>query len=249
MIEFDNVYKSFGKFHVLKGLDLTLESGKINFVIGRSGSGKSVLLKHILGFIKPDSGNICIDGQDTAGYKEQDWQVLRRRFGMLFQDAALFDFMTVRQNVAFPLIENTRKHSDEINEIVSRKLELVGLKNHDSKLPSELSGGMRKRVAFARAIATDPDFVLFDEPTTGLDPIVCSVIDNLMADAQRELNSTFVVISHDMKATFKIAHKIFMLYNGEIVAQGTPDEIQQTGDPLVRQFIEGHLTGPFEIFY
>ena len=249
MIQFDNVYKSFGNFDVLKGVNITLPKGKTNFIIGRSGSGKSVILKHILGFLRPDSGQIVIEDQETCDFKEKDWQSMRKRFGMLFQDSALFDFMTVRQNVAFPLVEHSGKSIDEIDEIVFKKLEMVGLKGHEEKVPSELSGGMRKRVAFARAVASDPDFVLFDEPTTGLDPIVCSVVDTLMKEAQQELNSTFIVISHDMNATFKIAHNIFMLYNGEIIMEGTPEDFQETDNPLIRQFIEGKLEGPFDIFY
>lgn len=249
MIEFNNVHKSFGSFDVLKGVDLHFPRGEITVVIGRSGSGKSVIIKHILGFLHQDAGDIVINGTSTSGLKKRDWLELRKSFGVLFQDSALFDSMSVWENVAFPLLEHTKKPRDEINEIVLTKLKMVGLVNQEKKMPSELSGGMRKRVALARAIVMDPDLVLFDEPTTGLDPIVTTVVDSLILETQQELGCTYVVISHDIKATFKIAHKVAMLYDGQIIAEGKSDDIKHSENPMVQQFIKGEIEGPFNIFY
>lgn len=249
MIEFKNVTKSFGSFHVLKGVNLHFPKGEITVVIGRSGSGKSVILKHILGFLKQDEGDILINGTNTRTLGKKNWLDLRKSFGVLFQDSALFDSMSVWENVAFPLLEHTIKSREEISEIVLAKLKMVGLINQEKKMPSELSGGMRKRVALARAIAMEPDLVLFDEPTTGLDPIVTSVVDSLIIDTQIELNCTYVVISHDIEATFHIANKVAMLYDGEIIEEGTPDLIRNSESPIVQQFIRGEIEGPFNLFY
>lgn len=249
MIIFENVYKSFGQFHILKGVNLNFPTGKTTVVIGRSGSGKSVILQHILGFLTPTKGNIFVEGTDTSHFKKKEWLEVRKNYGMLFQDSALFDSMNVMGNVAFPLIEHTKKSKDEIENIVLNKLQMVGLKNQETKMPSELSGGMRKRVALARAIVMDPKLVLFDEPTTGLDPIVTTVIDSLIMETQQELGSTYVVISHDIKATFKIAHKVAMLYDGEIIVEGSSEEVKNSPNLLLQQFIKGETKGPFDIFY
>ena len=238
MIELIKVCKSFKGQKVLDNLDLQIEPEKITVIIGRSGSGKSVLLKHIIGLIKPDSGQVLVNGIDTAKLNDKELNEIRKVFGMLFQDAALFDSMTVGENVAFPLKEHTKLSKKEIDEIVEEKLLEVDLKNVTHKMPSELSGGMRKRVGLARAIALNPKIVLFDEPTTGLDPIMCEGIDNLIINTQRHTKATFVVISHDIRSTFKIAHKVAMLYKGKIVEIGTPEEIRSSNNPVIKRFIE-----------
>ncbi|MBA3019009.1 MAG: ABC transporter ATP-binding protein [Proteobacteria bacterium] len=238
MIEIIKISKSFNSQKVLDDLDLNIDPGKITVIIGQSGGGKSVLLKHIIGLIRPDSGQIIIDGIDITNLNDKKLNEVRKKFGMLFQDAALFDSMTVGENVAFPLNEHKRLSRKEINKIVDDKLNLVGLENVTHKMPSELSGGMRKRAGLARAIALDPKIVLFDEPTTGLDPIMRESIDKLIVATQERTKATFVVISHDIESTFTIAHKVAMLYQGKIVAVGTPDEIRSSNNSFVRRFIK-----------
>jgi len=238
MIEIIKISKSFNSQKVLDDLDLNIDPGKITVIIGQSGGGKSVLLKHIIGLIRPDSGQIIIDGIDITNLNDKKLNEVRKKFGMLFQDAALFNSMTVGENVAFPLNEHKRLSRKEINKIVDDKLNLVGLENVTHKMPSELSGGMRKRAGLARAIALDPKIVLFDEPTTGLDPIMRESIDKLIVATQERTKATFVVISHDIESTFTIAHKVAMLYQGKIVAVGTPDEIRSSNNSFVRRFIK-----------
>jgi len=239
MIKLVKVCKTFKAQKVLDNLDFEIEPERITVIIGQSGGGKSVLLKHMIGLIRPDSGQVFVDGIDIAKLNDKQLNEARKKFGMLFQDAALFDSMTVGENVAFPLIEHTRLTKNDIDEIINEKLLQVGLKNITHKMPSELSGGMRKRVGLARAIALDPKIILFDEPTTGLDPIMCESVDNLIVETQHHTKATFVVISHDIKSTFKIAHKVAMLYNGKIRAEGTPEEIRSSSDPVVMQFVKG----------
>lgn len=239
MIKLVKVCKTFKDQKVLDNLDFEIEPEKITVIIGRSGGGKSVLLKHMIGLIRPDSGQVFVDRIDIAKLNDKQLNEARKKFGMLFQDAALFDSMTVGENVAFPLMEHTRLSKKNIDKIVNEKLLQVGLKDITHKMPSELSGGMRKRVGLARAIALDPKIILFDEPTTGLDPIMCESVDNLIVETQRQTKATFVVISHDIKSTFKIAHKVAMLYNGKIRAEGTPEEIRLSDDPVVMQFVRG----------
>ena len=237
-ITLENISKSFGEQKVLDGLDLTLESKKITFIIGQSGGGKSVLLKHIIGLVKPDSGRVLVDDTDISSLDEAGMNEIRKNFGMLFQDAALFDSMTVGENVAFPLNEHRRLPKKEVQRIVMEKLLQVGLTGVTQKMPSELSGGMRKRVGLARALALDPKIILFDEPTTGLDPIMCDAIDQLIVETQKNTGATCVVISHDINSTFKIAHKVAMLYNGKIIAYGSPEDIRNSSNPVLSQFVE-----------
>ena len=237
-ITLENISKSFGEQKVLDGLDLTLESKKITFIIGQSGGGKSVLLKHIIGLVKPDSGRVLVDDTDISSLDEAGMNEIRKNFGMLFQDAALFDSMTVGENVAFPLNEHRRLPKKEVQQIVMEKLLQVGLTGVTQKMPSELSGGMRKRVGLARALALDPKIILFDEPTTGLDPIMCDAIDQLIVETQKNTGATCVVISHDINSTFKIAHKVAMLYNGKIIAYGSPEDIRNSSNPVLSQFVE-----------
>lgn len=222
---------------VLNDLDLHIEASEINVIIGASGGGKSVLLKHIIGLLKPDSGEIYVDGVEITGLGEKAFLDVRKKFGMLFQDAALFDSMTVGENVAFPLKEHTRLSQKEIDAVVERKLSQVGLENVLKKTPSELSGGMRKRAGLARALALDPKIILFDEPTTGLDPIRCAAIDDLIVKTQRETGATCVVISHDIESTLRIGGRVAMLHQGKIIESGTPGEIKRSANPIVKEFI------------
>jgi phospholipid/cholesterol/gamma-HCH transport system ATP-binding protein len=247
MIELVDIHKSFKKHQVLKGLNLKIEDGKTTVIIGRSGGGKSVLLKHIIGLLKPDRGEVLIDGIDITKLNDKKLNTIREKFGMLFQEAALFDSMTVKENVAFPLREHTRMSEAEITDVVADKLKSVGLTGVENIMPSELSGGMRKRVGLARAIALQPEIVLFDEPTTGLDPVMTEAINQLIMDTQKALNATCVVISHDLQSIFKISHKIAMLYEGEIIEYGTPDEIQASKNPVMEQFLSGSIEGPIKI--
>jgi len=247
MIKLIGLHKSFGKQAVLKGVDLDIEDGKTTVIIGKSGGGKSVLLKHIIGLLQPDSGQVVIDGVDITKLNEKGLNEIRKKFGMLFQEAALFDSMTVGENVAFPLREHTQLKEKEIREIVADRLRAVGLTGIEDKLPSELSGGMRKRVGLARAIALHPQIVLFDEPTTGLDPVMTEAINQLIMETQSKLHLTCIVISHDLGSIFKISDKIAMLYEGEIIAYGTPDEIKSSLNPVIVQFLSGSTTGPMKI--
>ena len=247
MIELIDVHKSFGKHRVLTGLNLSIEEGKTTVIIGRSGGGKSVLLKHIIGLIKPDRGQVLVDGVDMTRLNDRELNEIRKKFGMLFQEAALFDSMTVGENVAFPLREHARLKEKEIREVVSDRLRAVGLSGVEEKMPSELSGGMRKRVGLARAIALRPQIVLFDEPTTGLDPVMTEAINHLIMDTQESFHLTCVVISHDLQSIFRIGHKIAMLYEGVIIAQGTPEEIRASRDPVIEQFLAGSIEGPIQI--
>ncbi|MBU2262132.1 MAG: ABC transporter ATP-binding protein, partial [Proteobacteria bacterium] len=223
MIKLVDLHKSFGKQKVLDGVDLEIEEGKTTVIIGRSGGGKSVLLKHIIGLFKPDSGQVLVDGTDIAKLGDRDLNDIRKKFGMLFQEAALFDSMTVGENVAFPLREHTRMKEREIRETVADRLRSVGLTGVEEKMPSELSGGMRKRVGLARAIAMRPQIVLFDEPTTGLDPVMTEAIKRLIIDTQKQFNYTCVVISHDIQSIFEIGNRIAMLYEGKIIEYGSPE--------------------------
>jgi phospholipid/cholesterol/gamma-HCH transport system ATP-binding protein len=247
MIQLVDLHKSFGKQTVLDGVDLKIESGKTTVIIGRSGGGKSVLLKHMIGLLKPDRGEVLIDGTDIAKLGERDLNEIRKKFGMLFQEAALFDSMSVLENVAFPLREHTRMSEKEIRQTVADRLRAVGLAGVEEKMPSELSGGMRKRVGLARAIALRPQIVLFDEPTTGLDPVMTEAINRLIINTQKNFNFTCVVISHDIQSIFEIGHRIAMLYEGKIIAHGTPEELKASQNPVIVQFLAGSAEGPIQI--
>jgi phospholipid/cholesterol/gamma-HCH transport system ATP-binding protein len=230
--------KSFRGQKVLDDLDLDLERGKINIIIGGSGQGKSVTMKHLMGLVKPDAGSIFVDGVDLVPLSDYQMNKIRNKFGMVFQYAALFDSMTVYENIAFPLIEHTRKSKREIRELVTSTLLAVDLPGIEHKFPSELSGGMRKRVGLARAIVLQPEILFYDEPTTGLDPVATKNVDDLIAHINRTLNVTSVVISHDMASTFRIAHRVGMLWGGKIVDIGTPKEILASSHPRVVEFLE-----------
>jgi phospholipid/cholesterol/gamma-HCH transport system ATP-binding protein len=249
IIELIDVHKAFDGLKVLDGLNLQIKTGQITVIIGQSGGGKSVLLKHMIGLIRPDQGETLVEGVDIARLNDRQLNDVRKNFGMLFQAAALFDSMNVGENVAFPLREHTRLKSDEIEEIVESKLRQVGLKDVSHKMPSELSGGMQKRVGLARAVALDPKIILFDEPTTGLDPVTADAIDRLIVDTQRRTNATCVVISHDIESTFKIADTVAMLYRGEIVEIGKPETVKSSDNLVLQQFIQGKAHGPIQVTY
>ena len=246
VIEIVNLHKAFNKKHVLQGVNLHIESGETMVVIGGSGSGKSVLIKHVIGLLMPDEGSIVVDGVDISNLSENDMNELRKKYGMLFQGAALFDSLTVWENVGFSLMQHTRLSKEEIKEKAKQKLEMVGLKGVEELMPSELSGGMRKRVGLARAIAIEPQIILYDEPTTGLDPIMADAINDLIIEMKKRLNVTSIAITHDMVSAYKIADKIAMLYEGRIQEVGTPDEIKRSANPIVRQFITGSSVGPIK---
>ena len=242
IIELRDICKRFGNLVVLDGVNLRVEKGKCLIVIGASGSGKSVLLKHIVGLLQPDRGEVWFNGQRIDNMNEREFQAVREHFGFLFQMGALFDSMTVSQNVAFPLVEHTKKTADEIDHIVHHKLAMVGLPDIGAKRPAELSGGQRKRVALARAIALDPEVILYDEPTTGLDPIRSDIINELIIKLQQELHVTSIVVTHDMASAFKIADRIVMLYETKLIMDGTPREIRETKNDIVHRFVIGQAT-------
>jgi phospholipid/cholesterol/gamma-HCH transport system ATP-binding protein len=244
MISLQHVYKAFAGKQVLRDLSIDVDHGESVVIVGGSGSGKSVTLKHMIGLLRPDQGRILVDGEDIGSMKSIELNRFRRMFGMAFQEGALFDSMSVFENIAFPLRRHTRMGEDEIRARVEECLDMVHLHGVESKRPSELSGGMRRRVGFARAISLKPRILLFDEPTTGLDPVISSVIAELIREMDKTLNTTTVTITHDMKVTFKIADRVAMLFKGRIVEEGTPEQFQRSSNPIVQQFIEGRAEGP-----
>lgn len=247
-IRIRGLWKSFGPQTVIRDLSLEVPRGEVTVVIGLSGAGKSVLLKLMMGLHRPDKGSIEIGEQEITTLRPRELRELRSRFGYVFQDGALFDSMDVFENVAFPLREHAKWSEARIRARVMECLELVGLEAAGHKMPSNLSGGMRKRASLARALVRKPEFLLYDEPTTGLDPIRTASIDQLIADTQsRNPNMTSVVITHDMAAVFRIAHKVAMLLDGAIIAEGVPEDFRRSSDARVRQFIEGDLEGPISV--
>ncbi len=260
VIEIQGLKKAFGGRPVLRGVDLSVPEGKTVVVLGLSGSGKSTLLKHIIGLLEPDEGRILLDGQDISHAGEKELEDIRWRFGIVFQHAALLASLTVGDNVALPLVERRRmmhRHErkelaaefsdDAIRERVIKKLTLVGLAGAEDKMPSELSGGMRKRAGLARAIVHDPKLLLYDEPTTGLDPIITNHVDDLIIRMREKLGVSSIVISHDIKGAMRVADRVALLHEGVIIAQGTPEEISSSTDPTVRQFLEGNSEGPIKV--
>ena len=239
MIEVRDLKRGFDSHQILDGVSFRIEKGESVVIIGRSGGGKSVLLKHLIGLLKPDSGQVLISGEDIVPMNERELLRVRKRFGMLFQGAALFDSMTVAENISFPLRKDKTLTEKELARRVSDVLEMVDLPGTEDKKPSELSGGMRKRVGLARAIIYQPEIVLYDEPTTGLDPVVSDSIDHLIMRVRDRLAVTTVVVTHDMRSTRRVGQRIMMLHNKRIYATGTPEEIFNSQDPVVRKFIEG----------
>lgn len=247
-IRYEDVWKSFGDHAVLKGLDLLVPRGKITFIIGRSGTGKSVTIKHVMGLLRPDKGRIYVGEDELTAMSDARLRRVRERFGVVFQHAALFDSMDVFDNVAFPLVEHSRLSRREIARKVEEALAQVGLADAGHKLVAELSGGMRKRAGLARALIRDPEVLLYDEPTTGLDPVLAAAMDKLIQDTQLARPSlTSLVISHDMAAVFRIADKVAFLLDGKVAYEGTPQTFREIPDPVVRQFVTGSLEGPITV--
>jgi phospholipid/cholesterol/gamma-HCH transport system ATP-binding protein len=243
-IEFVDVHKSFGRNHVLRGLNMALPEDQISMIIGPSGTGKSVCIKHIVGLLYPDQGDVLVHGQSIPSLSDDELFTLRRKFGVLFQDGALFGSMNLYDNVAFPLRQHTEKGEDEIAEIVNRRMGEVGLGNEGEKMPNELSGGMRKRAGFARALVLEPDIVLFDEPDSGLDPVRTALLCELIKEIHAEHGGCYVVITHDIMSARRIAEHISVLWKGQIVESGPAQQLFASEDPFVRQFLSGKSAGP-----
>jgi len=243
-IRIQDLHKSFGPKVVLDGVEIDVDPGEALVIIGGSGTGKSVLLKHIIGLLKPDSGTVIVDGTHVETLDNRRITEFRRKFGFSFQEGALFDSMTVWQNVAFPLQRLTKMSRSEIGDRVEECLAMVRLEGTGEKMPSELSGGMRRRVGFARAVAHQPEILLFDEPTTGLDPVTTALVDDVIIELKEHLKTTTVTITHDMESAFRIGDRIAMLHKGKIIASAAPEEFRRLEDPRVQQFIHGHAEGP-----
>jgi phospholipid/cholesterol/gamma-HCH transport system ATP-binding protein len=238
MIQVVDLHKTFGENKVLTGINLTIPEGSTCVILGGSGSGKTVLMKHMIGLLKPDTGKVIVDGEDIVPLGDAEIERVRRKFGMVFQAAALFDSMNVYENVAFPLREHRRKMPEEqVREVVRKKLALMGLNNVEQKFPADLSGGMRKRVGLARAIATDPEVILWDEPTTGLDPLTTETIDTMIKSMKEQLGCTSIVVTHDMSSAFDVSDRIAMLARHRILAVGTPEQMRASTIPEVRAFL------------
>ena len=241
MIRVQGLHKRFGSQPVLRGIDLDIATGEIMVVIGRSGGGKSVLLKHLIGLLRPDAGTVAVDGTEITRLRGGELDRVRARYGVVFQGGALFDSLSVSDNVAFPLREKTRLGQAEIRGRVEEKLEQVGLSGMGHKNPAEISGGMRKRVAIARALVTEPEIVFFDEPTTGLDPILVNTIHHLIVELHRKFRFTAVMVSHEIPEIFEIADRVAMLHEGVIVEVGAPGAVRASANPIVQQFIRGDI--------
>ncbi len=243
-IEFVEVHKSFGKNHVLRGLNMGLPAGKISMIIGPSGTGKSVCIKHIVGLLYPDEGDVIVQGVSVPSLRDAELFEMRKKFGVLFQDGALFGSLKLYDNVAFPLRQHTEKGEEEISEIVNRRLREVGLSDAGEKMPNELSGGMRKRAGFARALVLEPDIVLFDEPDSGLDPVRTALLCELIKEVHAEHGGCYVVITHDIMSARRVAEHISVLWKGRIVESGPAQELFASENPFVRQFLSGQSAGP-----
>ena len=246
MIKIEDLYKSFDGLEVLRGVSFQVEKGEILALIGRSGDGKSVLLKHVAGLIRPDRGHVFIDGNDMCCLRGKKLEEIRRRFGFLFQSGALFDSLTVYENVAFPLREKTKLSEEQIRKKVLDMLDQVDVIGAENKYPAEISGGMIRRAALARALVREPDIMLFDEPTTGLDPIIAHHIINLIQSCHKRLKFTGIIVTHEIPKTFEIVEKVALLYEGKILTVETPAEILSSDDPIVHQFITGSIEGPVQ---
>jgi phospholipid/cholesterol/gamma-HCH transport system ATP-binding protein len=247
IITVQGLCKSFEGQQVLTGVECAIQKGTITTIMGLSGAGKSVLLRLLVGLERPDSGSIFLDNEDMVSMSGKRLNAVRRRFGVLFQDTALFDSLSVLENVAFPIREHRRLHEAQVKKIAEEKLSMVGMLVHQAKYPEELSGGMRKRVGLARALALDPEIVFFDEPTSGLDPITRAAIYNLMKRTHRQSLGTYVLVSHDLEGVLEISDELMMLWDGSIVSSGSPSEIRSSENPVVRQFVTGSVDGPINV--
>jgi len=247
LIQVTGLRKAFGGRPVLAGVDLSVRRGEVLVIMGGSGCGKSTLLRHLIGAVEPDEGRVELFGKDLAALDEDGMNALRKRFGILFQSGALFNSLTVGENVALPLREHTGLDEEILRIVMKMKLELVGLRDFEGLMPGQISGGMKKRVGLARALALDPEILFYDEPGAGLDPVMAGVIDQLILDLSGKLGVTSVVVTHEMGSAFRIADRMVMLYEGRVVAEGTPEEIRSSPDPLVRQFIRGEPDGPIPL--
>jgi phospholipid/cholesterol/gamma-HCH transport system ATP-binding protein len=243
-IEFVDVHKAFGSNRVLRGLNLGLPEGQVSMILGPSGTGKSVCIKHIVGLLYPDEGDVIVDGQSIPALSDDDLFETRKKFGVLFQDGALFGSLNLYDNVAFPLRQHTEKGEEEIAEIVNRRLREVGLGNANEKMPNELSGGMRKRAGFARSLVLDPAIVLFDEPDSGLDPVRTALLCELIKEVHAENGGSYVVITHDILSARRVAEYIAILWRGRIVESGPAEDLFESENPFVRQFLSGESAGP-----
>ncbi len=246
MIRVTDLHKSFGGTRVLQGVNLDVEKGETLVIMGQSGSGKSILIKHLIGLIMPDRGEIYVDGVEISSLSEEERYKVRRKFAMLFQGAALFDSLTVLQNVSFGLERYTDHTHQKIEQMARQALHRVGLREVVNLMPFELSGGMKKRVGLARAIAYEPEIILYDEPSTGIDPIRADAINDLIIQMKNDMKVTSIVITHDMVSTYKVADRVAMLYQGKIIATGSPEEIRDSNNPIIQQFITGAAEGPIE---
>ena len=246
MIEFKHISKSFGSKVVLRDVSLTVDTGQVLFIVGTSGAGKSVLVKHLVGLIRPDSGRILLDGEDITDLSERAFYPVRKKCAMVFQHSTLFDSMTLCENVALPLRKHRNMSHAEAMAEARKRLAEVQMHEVAHRYPADIGDGLRKRVAIARALTLDPEFVIFDEPTTGLDPLAASNVDRLIRELSDRFGVTSIVVSHDLRSIFKVADRIAMLYKGEVLLDGTPDDFRQSADPVVRQFILGQADGPME---
>lgn len=247
MIELVNIYKKFNSNKVLNGINIKIEKGETFVIIGQSGTGKTVTLKHISGLLDPDSGDVLIDGKRMNGAKKRLKDELRKRMGIVFQSGALINWMNVVDNVSLPLREKSDLSEEEIREIVDHRLEILQLLDAKEKMPADISGGMKKRASLARVLVTNPDIILYDEPTAGLDPVMSSLINDIIIQMQRDFGVTSVVVTHDIHSAYSIADRIAMLYNGEIIQCDIPEKIRDTDNPIVRQFITGSTEGPIDV--
>ncbi len=246
MIEFVDIHKRFGAKIVLNGVSLSVEQGHILYIIGKSGAGKSVLVKHLVGLIRPDSGQIFFEGQEISAFKERDFYPLRRRCGMVFQHSTLFDSMSLLENVALPIRKHQGLSAQKARPLALKKLALLGMEEMAMRSPAEIGDGLRKRVAIARALTLDPQYVIFDEPTTGLDPINARRVDRLIRSLS-ELGVTSLVVSHDLKSIFGVADRVVMLYQGRVRLDGSPELFRESQDPIIHQFVNGLAEGPMEL--
>ena len=247
MIEFKNIHKAFGPKKVLRGVDLAVRKGEIMFIIGQSGAGKSVLVKHLVGLLRPDQGRVYLDGEDVTDLSEAQFFRIRKKCSYVFQNSTLFDSMTLLDNVALPIRKHQKVSLKKARELAMGKLALVNMEGEAQRYPADFGDGMRKKVAIARALTLDPEFVIFDEPTTGIDPISANIVDRLIRDLSDRLGVTSIVVSHDLRSIFGVADRVAMLYQGKFVHDGPPQSYRETSDPIVEQFINGRPEGPMEV--